>query len=189
MFIAGALVWIHGRSLQWMAWGSRRRASVIVLCDVVHYCRCLHGEMYTKHAVLSVMVECMAVLAIRISCRGAQFSFNILPHVFGFLLPLRETGAALERAEFRVRHFGTVVTFVVGKRTDSELCDVLACASASAKCVVCAYFQGNRPFCTLIGVTIRRAPRAGFAQPLAQRATRGFPDLIRFCYHIFEFRH
>ena len=39
----------------------------------------------------------------------------------------------------------------------------------------------NRPFWALRGHTIRRAPRAGLAQPLALRSPRGFPDLTCFC--------
>ena len=40
----------------------------------------------------------------------------------------------------------------------------------------------------LIGVTVKRAPRAGLAQPLAQRAPRVFPDIICLSdtYSIFE---
>jgi hypothetical protein len=50
----------------------------------------------------------------------------------------------------------------------------------------------KRRFWSLRGVTIKRRCAARLcalrAQRAAQRRFSGFPDLTRFCYHLFDFR-
>ena len=59
------------------------------------------------------MFVCMTTTAVHVDHRGAQLSCNGLTTRNCILLGLREAGAALQKVDSRVRHFGTVVNFLV----------------------------------------------------------------------------
>ena len=63
------------------------------------------------------MFVCMTTTAVHVDHRGAQLSCNGLTTRNCILLGLREAGAALQKVDSRVRHFGTVVNFLVVKRS------------------------------------------------------------------------
>ena len=63
------------------------------------------------------MFVCMTTTAVHVDHRGAQLSCNGLTTRACVLLGLREAGAALQKVNARVRHFGTVFTFLVVKQS------------------------------------------------------------------------
>ena len=107
--------------------------------------------------------------AVHVDHRGAQLSCNGLTTRACVLLGLREAGAALQKVNARVRHFGTVFTFLVSSSEHmcGELCVLSFVRTAVVRAQHCATCIFSRKSTFFRGGGRQRKRCA------AQSATRG----------------